>query len=252
MDGPHVAEGRETTTQDLVLAPGPTFTNSTAKTFLHSFRPGASKTPLLPDAAIIAASRVARAAETVLETVGLGNPNLSFIGSPPVHPLSIVYYSQAPLRFGDYIAKIAAYPTEETLTAVGEPLLDTTDDDAFRHAMIAFFARSSAEFEMRVQLCTDLDTMPLDDAGIEWPEAQSPYRTVARLLLPMQNAFSEERRRYFEERLAFNPGHALEDHRPLGSVMRARLQVYLKTQDFRQHSNGVSPAEPRSHAEVPD
>lgn len=252
VDGPHIAESRESTTQDWLLAPGATFTNSNAKTFLSSFRPGASQAPHLPQGVIIAASRAARVTEAALETVGLGNPNLTFFGRPPRHPASDTYYSQAPVRFGEYIAKVAAFPTQATLDAIGEPLVDTDDDNAFRHAMVAFFAHNSAEFEIRVQLCTDTDAMPLDDAGIEWPEDQSPYRTVARLFLPRQNAYTEERRKYFDERLAFNPAHALEEHRPLGSIMRARMQVYMRTQDFRQHSNGAAPAEPRSHADVPD
>lgn len=94
--------------------------------------------------------------------------------------------------------------------------------------------------------------MPVEDASVAWPEEGSPYRTVARLILPKQNTFSDERRRYFEERLAFNPIHALEEHRPLGSVQRARMQAYLQTQNFRQRTNHAEPAEPCSHAEVPD
>ena len=55
-----------------------------------------------------------------------------------------------------------------------------------------------------------------------------------------------------DERLAFNPIHALEAHRPLGSINRTRMRIYLETQDFRQRSDGVAPAEPRSNAEVSD
>jgi hypothetical protein len=44
----------------------------------------------------------------------------------------------------------------------------------------------------------------------------------------------------------FNLGHALEAHRPLGSIMRVRTKVYIQAQDFRQQANGVVPAEPRS------
>ena len=75
---------------------------------------------------------------------------------------------------------------------------------------------------------------------------------MARLRLPPQDAFSAERFPYFEQRLSFNPIHALEAYRPLGGVQRARMVAYLHTQDFRQQQNGVSPAEPGSHAEVPD
>jgi hypothetical protein len=157
------------------------------------------------------------------------------------------------VRYGDYIAKVAAFPTQPTLATLGEPEIDTSEDaNAFRNAMVRFFAHHGAEFDIRVQLCTDLDTMPVEDASVMWPEDQSPYCTVARLVLPAQNVFSDERYHYFEQRLAFNPIHALVEHQPLGSVMRARMQVYLQTQDFRQRANGVLPAEPSQAAEVPD
>ena len=253
IEGPHVVGSPETTTQDWVLAPDPAFANATAETFLTSFQIGASNTPQLPETAVIGLSYAARGVEAVLEAVGLENGTLLLLGRPPVHPVSHPYFSQTPVRYGDYIAKVAAYPTGQTLAAIGEPKVDTSlDDDAFRHAMTTFFAHHGAEFDIRVQLCTNLNLMPIEDASVKWPEEQSPYRTVARLSLPMQDAFSDGRRQYFEERLSFNPIHALEEHRPLGGVQRARMKVYLQTQGFRQHSNGVVPAEPRSHVEVPD
>lgn len=252
VDGAHVSESRERTTQDFVLAPDPTFINRNAKTFLTNFSLGAGKSTMVPESVIVAGSHVARGAEAVLETVGLSSGNLKFFGRPPVHPASHNYYSQAPVRFGEYVAKVAAVPSDRTLAAIGDSHIDTSDDNAFRNAMVAYFARNGAEFDIRVQLCTDLETMPIEDAVVEWSEEQSPYRTVARLILSTQNAYTEERRRYFDERLAFNPWHALEEHRPLGSIMRARLQPYLAAQDSRQRANGATPAEPRSHAEVPD
>ena len=251
--GPHVEGSRETTTQDWVLAPDPAFVNATAKAFLLNFKLGASQTPHLPEAAIIGLSYAARGAEAALEAVGLEVGNLKLLGREPLHPVSHPYYSQTPSRYGNYIAKVAAFPSAETLAALGNPHVDTSqDEDAFRTAMVDFFARHGAAFDLRVQLCTNLETMPVEDASVPWPEEQSPYRTVARLTLPAQNTFSDARYRYFEQRLAFNPIHALEEHRPLGGVQRARMQAYLHAQDFRQRANGTTPAEPSSHAEVPD
>lgn len=253
VEGPHVAGSRETTTQDWILAPDPAFVSATAKTFLLNFQLGASNTPGLPDAVIIGASYAARGAEAALEAVGLEVGTLKLLGREPVHPVSHPYYSQTPSRYGDYIAKVAAFPTPETLAALGNPHVDTSqDEDAFRAVMVAFFAHHGAEFDLRVQLCTNLETMPIEDASAQWPEDQSPYRTVARLSLLVQDAFSEEHFRYFEQRISFNPIHALDAHRPLGGVQRARMQAYMQTQDFRQRTNGANPAEPGSSAEVPD
>jgi hypothetical protein len=198
-------------------------------------------------------SYAARGVEAALETVGLSVGTLKLLGREPLHPIGHAYYSQTPSRYGDYLAKVAAFPTPETLTILGNPHLDTShDDNAFRTAMSQFFAQHGASFELRVQLCTNLATMPIEDASVAWPEAQSPYRTVARLSFPPQATFSEARYRYFEQRLAFNPLHALEAHRPLGSIQRARGAAYRQTQDFRQHTNQVVAAEPFSADEVPE
>ncbi len=115
--------------------------------------------------------------------------------------------------------------------------------------METLFAEHGAQFDIRVQLCTDFRAMPVEDAGVPWPEALIPHRTVARLILSPQTVYNEARRRFMDERLAFN---ALDAHRPLGSIMRARMRIYMETQDFRQDSDGVAPAEPKSNAEVPD
>lgn len=253
VEGPHVEGSRETTTQDWVLGVhDPAFTDGTIQQFLRTFRPTGGQSTRLPEGAIIAASRVARATEAALETVGGGSGHLRFFGKPPTHPLSDSYFSQAPSRHGDYIAQISAVPTPETLAAIGDPASNTRDDDVFRHSIQAYFAAHDAAFDLRVQLCTDLAAMPVEDAAVVWPEEQSPHRTVARLFLPQQAAWTDARRAYFEERLSFNPIHALDEHRPLGSINRARMAIYPETQDFRQASFGVAPAEPRSLADVPD
>ena len=251
--GRHVEGSRETTTQDWVLATHDrAFTDGTAQAFLRTFRPTGGQSTRLPESAIIAASRAARATEAALEKLGSGSGHLRFFGKPPTHSLSDSYFSQAPMRQGDYIAQLSAVPTAGTLAAIGDPASDTSDDDVFRHLVQAFFAEHPAAFEIRVQLCTDLSTMPVEDAAVVWPEEQSPRRTIAWLVLPPQAAWTKAQRAYFEERLSFNPIHALEERRPLGSIMRARMAIYPQTQDFRQASDGVAPAEPRSLAEVPD
>ena len=118
--------------------------------------------------------------------------------------------------------------------------------------MVEFFRHSSAEFDFRVQLCTDLEKMPVEDASVRWPEKESSYLSVARLALPKQEAYSPARQPYFDDVLAFRPAHALEAHRPLGSIMRARLKTYAALSAFRHGRNGKPEREPCSIDEVPD
>lgn len=56
---------------------------------------------------------------------------------------------------------------------------------------------------------------------------------------------------FFDENLTFRPGHALVAHRPLGSVMRARLQVYEALSAYRHEKNQEKVKAPESVKEIP-
>jgi len=103
-----------------------------------------------------------------------------------------------------------------------------------------------------VQLCTDLERMPVEDASVPWPEDESPYVAVARLVLPPQNAYSPARQAFFDDVLSFQPAHALQAHRPLGSLMRARLATYQALSAYRHEQNHQKQVEPYSVDQVPD
>ena len=237
--------------QDFVLATGPTFPSGTAKGFL---RDGTviGKSAGLPEGVKSAVSSAARNFNRLLHAVGTESPKADFFGHPFSHPLSEPYYSQAPLRFGDHVAKLAVFPVAAEQVALKEWRLDPhADEDGFRHAAVAYFGEHEAVFELRAQLWTDADSQPIEDASVPWSEDESPYRTVAVLRLPRQDAYSRERQAYFDERLTFRPAHSLAAHRPLGSVMRARLQVYRALSAFRHRENGVVEAVPSGVEEVP-
>lgn len=251
VEGARIPESRETATQDFVLEPGPAFIHSTPKTFLADFKGGVANAPAMPQMLKSAVSNIARATNAALEAFGGESKILNFLGHPSLHPLAENYFSQAPMRWGDHVAKVAMAVSHDTLQAIGDAQIDASDDpNAFRNAMIEFFRSNGAEFTLQVQLCTDLETMPVEDASVEWPQEDSPYVTVATLRLPPQEAYSEERRRLFDEQLSFQPGNSLEAHRPLGGVMRARLAIYPLMVERRMAANGHHRAEPQSVEEV--
>lgn len=131
--------------------------------------------------------------------------------------------------------------------------LDTgADHDVYRHAVVEHFRTKGAEFELRVQLCTDLDAMPVENASVPWPEDQSPYVDVAWLNLPAQDAYSQARQEYFDQVLSFQPAHSLMLHRPLGSLMRARLATYQALSAYRHAQNHKHQAEPSSLDQAPN
>ena len=73
------------------------------------------------------------------------------------------------------------------------------------------------QFEFQVQLRTSEDTMPIEDASVEWPESESPYRTVAHLRLSKQEIAPLRQQTKYQQ-LSFNVWHALAAHRPLGGI----------------------------------
>ncbi|MCJ2082891.1 catalase family protein [Methylobacterium sp. J-090] len=244
--------GHDGTTQDFVFATGPVFPDPDAAGFLGSMKQLEMGTKA-PEDMKVAVSKLAQAANTLVKTfTGKDTPILDFFGHAPKHPLAEPYYSQAALRYGDHVAKVAAFPATPDQDALARQTLDPgADPDVFRHAVAAHFREAEVVFEIRVQLCTDLEAMPVEDASKEWSDARSPYRTVARLVLPVQVADSPARLAYADDVLSFRPAHSLAAHRPLGSLMRARLKTYAALSRFRHERNAVREMEPRGIADVP-
>lgn len=225
-------------TQDWILDTGKVFIAPGAKTFLAQIT-ATEAAIALPEGVKSAVSTAAQAANQALHAVGLDSANLDFYGHPALHPLGEAYYSQCPIRFGDYIAKLAVIPDNPpALRALVGRAITLGDEDALRHAVQDYFRVHPAEYIVAVQLCTDLDRVPVENANVEWPEDESPYRPVARLILPPQEVFSRERQEAVDDGLSFCPAHSLAAHRPLGSIMRARMQAYEVLGRERLERNG--------------
>ncbi len=243
-------EGHTAETQDWVFDVGKQFLASGMKEFLQAFKPNAEIAPKLSDSAKGAVSTVARATNTVLNAVGANSEKMAFYGHPVVHPAGEEYYSQTPYRYGEFVAKLGFFPSSPGLKALKEQPFDPKTPDALREAMNAFFKENPAEFELRVQLNTGLNGMPIEDAQEEWPETESQYQTVARLIIPVQTAWDPAKDEYFED-LTFSPAHALVAHRPLGGINRARLVVYKALADRRLADNGKKAEMPTSLEHIP-
>ncbi|RYF06539.1 MAG: catalase, partial [Oxalobacteraceae bacterium] len=224
----------------------------TAAGFLSQAGKIGAATPM-PEGVKSAASSLARNINKVLNAV-TGGPSstLDFYGHPFSHPVDDYYFSQCPVRYGDYVAKLGTFPVAPEQLALDDWQLDPhQDEDGFRHAAIAYFNEHDAVFELRAQLWANADTQPIEDASVEWPAQDSQYRAVATIRLPRQAAYNAERVRYFDEVMTFRPAHSLVEHRPLGGVMRARLQVYKALSDFRHRENGVAAANTANIDEIP-
>jgi hypothetical protein len=142
-------------------------------------------------------------------------------------------------------------PVSPALTALtGRRLELRGDPNALRRAVIDALAQQGGEWEVRVQLCTDLERMPVEDASVPWPEDDSPYRAVARIRVPAQPAWSEQRAVQADDGLAFSPWHGITAHQPLGSVNRVRRPTYAAICTFRAEHNRHPIQEPRSAVDL--
>ena len=175
-----------------------------------------------------------------------------FYGHPFIHPLAEPYFSQAPMRWGAYVAKVGAFPTGAHQRAMHDMRIDVASDaDAFRHALEETMAREGATFEIRAQLWSNAETQPIEDASVEWSADETPFRTVATIVLPPQPGHDPRRASFFDENLVFRPAHSLEAHRPIGSVMRARLEVYRALSRWRHVMNREQESNPADVGAIP-
>ncbi len=244
--------GHDAPTQDFVLASGTTFPAGTAAGFLAQAKKIGMTVPMSESVKSAAAS-IARNVNAVLNAVGAGpSPTLDFYGHPFSHPLVECYFSQCPIRYGGHVVKLGAFPVAAAQRALDDWRLDPhQDEDGFRHAATEYFEGQDAVFELRAQLWTNAETQPIEDTSVEWPVQDSEYRTIATIRLPRQAAYGADRVRYFDEVMTFRPAHGLAAHRPLGGVMRARMQVYRALSDFRHRANGIAAANTATITDIP-
>ncbi|CAA2099793.1 hypothetical protein VVAX_00416 [Variovorax paradoxus] len=239
VEGPRVDGAEGGTTQDFLFVDAPVFSAPDAKGFLRSLKLLASTTDKAPNAKRVL-STVLQGLEKTVETFGTQSSTLIALGGhAETHPLGATFFTQVPLRHGAYIAKLQLAPVSPALLVLEHMPLDLAGKpDGTREAVAAFMRDHPAVWELRAQLCVDLERMPVEDASVEWPQALSPFVAVARITADAQDGWSDDLAREIDDGMAFNPWHALAAHRPLGNVMRARKVAYAASSNFRSERNG--------------
>lgn len=207
-----------------------------------------------PEALLRIAAAIARGASQLLKAAHVDVPSaLQAVASSNHHILGETFHSMAALRYGDHVAKLSCAPLSDAVRALtGQAIPPERGDQALRDAVVEFFGSRGAEYELRAQLCTNLTDMPVEDASVEWREALSPHQPVARLVVPPQNAYSDARRIYADDVLAFSPWRGLAAHRPLGSIMRIRRAAYEQSSQFRHTMNATPQVEPQDISALPE
>jgi hypothetical protein len=158
-------------------------------------------------------------------------------------PFEAPYFSCVPYLLGEGRAmQYSFWPTSVRRTPIPN-LPRRPPDDYLRAAMIAALNEGDVDLELRLQLQIDAFLMPIENAGVLWPERLSPRVPVATLHIPRQT-FASPAQMEFAKRLSYNPWHCIAEHRPLGNQSRARQRMYLELSRIRHAMNDVPHYEP--------
>ncbi|QEU89823.1 catalase family protein [Streptomyces kanamyceticus] len=175
---------------------------------------------------------------------------LQFTKVKYVNLLLSTYWTMGAVRHGDHIAKVRVAPVQEFADRVMLRTLDPlAQEQVFRPALVAELRERPYEFDIQVQLCTDLDHMPVEDLTVPWSETLSPFVTVAKLRLPRQDIGGDDNLDRMDA-TSMTPWRVTQEHRPLGNIMRARKEVYRQSSILRHQLNHQVRKEPGSLAEV--
>ncbi len=155
-------------------------------------------------------------------------------------PLDIRYWSTTPYLYGqDRCVKYSIVPTSEFKSQMPHVLTDNYLSENMENHLAAH----EASFDFMIQFQNDPDRMPVEDAGVEWSEKESPFIKVATIRIAPQ-AFRTKEREEMVEDLSFSPAHSMIEHRPIGGLNRARVVLYRHLSEFRHKQNNRQLTEP--------
>jgi catalase len=251
VDGEMLSTHLGNTTQDFVCINAKAFGAPDPAAFLGQIKL-LDKTLELPETVKQVVSTVARGVNVGLRAVGVHAGALDNLGHPYTHPLGETFSTVAPVRYGEYVAKVSFAPLSENLKELTEKHVDAGHGfNPLEEALREFFKTNTGVWQVQAQLATDPETTPIEDASKEWPEDKAPWQAVATITVLPQESYSDARQIFFDDQLSFTPWHALAAHQPLGGIMRSRRNAYEEAQKFRAARNLRAHVEPKSIEEVP-
>jgi hypothetical protein len=136
----------------------------------------------------------------------------------------------APIKFGPHAVKFTVRPFKDT----APPAHRALTENFLKEELAERLRKSDLKFDFLVQFYVDDVKTPIEDTSVPWRLEDAPFVKVAQLRIPrceLTDKFTDH-----VDDLSFSPWHAVVDHRPLGSVMRARKVAYAASSKLRQRS----------------
>jgi hypothetical protein len=149
--------------------------------------------------------------------------------------LQMPYYAISPYQFGkralpNPAVKYRLYPCDYT-ASIGLAGLTGKAGDYLTQDMTTRLAADSYCFRFQLQFQKDPCIHPINDFHIEWKEEDTPFIDFGLITLPVQTVLTDTSLTC--KHAAMNAWRVTEDHRPLGSLSRARMFAMMNSQNHR-------------------
>lgn len=148
-------------------------------------------------------------------------------------PFDIRYWSTTPYQLGD--TQAVKYSVQSCSTYKSDEPDDHTQH-YLRGAMHEHLEQEPGCFEFMLQVQTNNDDMPIEDASKIWDENDAPFIPVAQLTFDQQEFLTKNALARCEQ-ITFNPWQTLPEHKPLGRMNYVRKQIYSELAEYRQRIN---------------
>jgi hypothetical protein len=139
--GERLPDSEAAVTQDFLMVNGPAFAAPDGKGFLKNLKLLASTTDRAPKAKEWISSAL-RGVEHVVEAFGGQSGAIKSLGGHPMtNLLGETYFTQVPVLYGAYVAKLCMRPSSANLKALKDAKLDLKHKpDGLREAVVDFFS----------------------------------------------------------------------------------------------------------------
>ena len=163
------------------------------------------------------------------------------------NPLTFTYHSMSPYLLGeDHVVRYVVGPVrpQDDVPSWWSLLFGSLSETFLQDAMLRDLRPAppggDVVFDFSVHVRHSAAPEEVEDAFLRWTRPLDRTVSIGQIRIPRQNFLTPDR--VFDgERMMFNPWNCLQQHRPLGSINRMRLAVYLASLQVRRKLNMVGP-----------
>ncbi|MDI4232384.1 catalase [Bradyrhizobium sp. Arg237L] len=163
------------------------------------------------------------------------------------NPLTASYHSMSPYLLGEqHVVRylVSPVPARNDVPSWWSFFFRSRPDNFLQEAMLRDLSPTppgdDIVFDFAVRVRHSAKPEEVENALLQWTRPQDRTVSIGEIRIPRQNFLTPDR--VFDgERMMFSPWNCLQQHRPLGSINRMRLAVYLASLQVRRKLNMVGP-----------